>query len=152
MTVFDPEAFLNETIEGANDTQYQTVPAGEYTGMIEKIDMPQGRTTKDGNPIYPLDIMWVLLDEDLKASLGRDKIIVRQSVFLDITEAGGLDMGKGKNVPLGKLREALGLNSSGFSLRQLSGAGPALVNVSEEPDKQDATLIRNRVKSVGRID
>src|SRR5690606_13053223 len=105
MSVFDPELFMQQTVDEANDTQYLTVPAGEYHAVIEKVDIPADRKNKDGDPIYPLDVTWEILDEGVKAQLGRDKVTVRQSIFLDITESGALDMGKGKNVPLGKLRE-----------------------------------------------
>ena len=43
--------------------------------------------------------------------------------MLDLAATGGLDMSEGKNVALGRLREALGLNdpSQSFSFHQLPG-------------------------------
>lgn len=148
--VFDPDSFLQMTVDGANDTKYATVPSGEYFGVIEELKMPEDRKNKEGDPLYPLDITWNLIDEDAKKAAGRDKVIVRQSIFIDITANGGLDLGKGKNITLGKLREALGLNKPGFRLNDLRGAGPAKVIVIEEPDKKDPSIIRNRVTSVGK--
>jgi hypothetical protein len=54
---------------------------------------------------------------------GREKVTCKQGIMLDLNEGGQLDMGKGKNVSLGKLREAIGLNSPGqpFSFSMIQG-------------------------------
>jgi hypothetical protein len=147
--VFDPDTFMQEEVEGANDTVYPTLPAGEYTGMISKVE-PRQTEGKDGKTFYPCDITWELMNVDPKilADLGRDKATVRQSIFLDLTDSGTLDLGKGKNVQLGRLREAVGLNTGGFSLRKLVGAGPAKLAIKLAPDKNNVP--RNSVSDVGK--
>lgn len=107
MSTFDPEAFLSTTTEEANETQFQPIPEGEYNAVIMKLD---ARTPK-GNSI--LDVTWEIDDEGVRASTGMDSPRVRQSIFLDINEQGGLESGPNKNVQLGKLREALGQNNPG---------------------------------------
>ena len=121
---FDPQSFLDMTIEGSNDTVIVPVPVGEFNAVVEKVDVRQwvskADPTKSG---LTLEVLWSIDDAEVKALLGRDKVTCKQGVMLDITEAGGLDMGKGRNVGLGKLRQALGLNEPGqvFSFNQIVG-------------------------------
>jgi hypothetical protein len=77
-----------------------------------------------------LDIRWAVDDAGVKEETGLDEPTVRQSIFLDMNESGGLALGKGKNVQLGKLREALGLNdpAKAFSFAQIVGR-PARIAV-----------------------
>lgn len=74
---------------------------------------------------------------------------VRQTLWLDTTESGGLDFGKGKNVGLGRLREALGQNAPGkpWAPGMLVG-GVAKVKVSHSIDKRDNVTINADVKAV----
>jgi hypothetical protein len=63
MSVFDPDIFMQETVEGGNDTTYPTIPAGEYTGMISDVKIRQTQSDKQpGRFFYPCDITWELLD------------------------------------------------------------------------------------------
>lgn len=152
MSVFDPDQFMQESVEGANDTVYPTLPAGEYTGMISEVKVRQTQSDKrPGEFFYPADITWDLMDVPQKVldEMGRDKFSVRQSVFLDINDSGQLDLGKGKNIQLGRLREALSLNTPGFSIGKLKGAGPAKLNVTLKPDKNGTP--RNDVTQVGKV-
>ena len=68
--------------------------------------------------------------------------------MLDITETGSLDMGKGRNVELNRLRAAVDLNVSGFSFHQLDGR-MARVTVKQDQDKNDPQKFYARVKAVG---
>ncbi len=67
----------------------------------------------------------------MKEFLGRDNVTVRQSIMLDTDESGRLDIGRGKNVSLGRLREAVNKNNPGdaFSFSMLPGLS-ARVSVS----------------------
>lgn len=145
MSHFDPDAFLNSTVSGANDTKITPVPEGEYAAIVDEI-MP--RRSKDGNSTM-IDVKWKIMDSSLSASIGRDNISVRQTVFLDMTPNGTLDMGKGKNVQLGKLREAVGLNDpmKPFSPSMLRGM-TAKVRVTQRPDPNNPEVIYNDVKGV----
>ena len=125
MGTFNPEQFLDATITEANSTQMLPVPEGDYTGIVledPKFREIQGK--KDPSKTYRMmDLVWTLEDPALAEKLGRNQVNVRQSVMLDFTDNGSLDMGKGRNIALGRLREALGLNNPGqaFSFRQISG-------------------------------
>ena len=121
----DAQALLDASITGANSTQMVPVPAGEYTGIIEEVEIRpwQGKhdPTKTGQK---LDCKVIIDDEAVREELGRDKVVMVHEVMLDLAADGmGLDMGKGKNVHLGRLREAVGLNDPAmpFGFRMLSG-------------------------------
>jgi hypothetical protein len=78
-------------------------------------------STKSG---VVLEVIWSIEDQGVKDTLGRDKVTVKQGVMLDMTPDGsGLDMGKGKNVSLGRLREALNMNQPGQRFRIHNAAG-----------------------------
>ena len=76
------------------------------------------------------------------------KVIVAQDIMLDITDTGSLDMGKGRNVELNRLRAAVDLNVSGFSFNQLDGR-MARVTVKQDQDRNDPSKFYARVKAVG---
>lgn len=122
--MFDPSQFLEQQTTEANDTKLVPVPVGEYAAIVEKVDARQWRKKDDPSVSgIALDIIWELDDEAVKALLGRDKVTAKQGIMLDLSETGGLDMGKGKNVSLGKLREATNLNEPGrpFAASMLVG-------------------------------
>jgi len=136
MSAFDPDSFLAQTVEQANDTKVIPCPAGEFTGYIKDLKVSTGQ--KDGNTWAALNPVWVIDNEEVRKLLDRDEVTVKQSVFLDLTEHGTLDMGKGKNVGLGRLREALDLNQPGqpFSFTMLTGR-PAKLTVSHRVQGED---------------
>lgn len=120
---FDPNTFLNATFDEQNDTKVIPVPAGEYLALAEKVDV-KSWSSKDGSSSgIKLEIVWDILDDNVKALLGRDTVKVTQQQMLDLTDTGALDMGKGKNVGLGRIREAFDLNTPGqpFSFGMIQG-------------------------------
>lgn len=147
MSNLDPDTFLAATIDGANDTVVLPVPPGEYNARLEKFTPPREVNVKDGVR-HVMDLSWAILDDQVRELLGRDAV-VRQALWLDITDAGSLDMGKGKNIDLGRLREALSMNTSGFSFSNMLGS-VAVVSIVNEADKNDSSKTYARVKSVGR--
>lgn len=150
--MFDPNTFLDMPVEGTNDTVVVPCPVGEYLAVVEKVDARSW--TKRDDPSQggiALDIFWNIEDQAVKDLLERDKIVVKQGLMLDISESGGLDMGKGKNIGLGRLREALGLNVPGqaFSFNQLPGQ-MGRVSVSHRSDKNDPSIIFAEIRSVAK--
>ncbi len=123
MSNFDPQAFLDSSVTEANDTKIIPVPQGEYVGVIDKVT-PRPWTSKDGTSSgIAIDILWLVEDQDVKTFLDRDIVTCKQGIMLDMLPSGALDMGKGKNIGLGRLRDAVGLNTPGqpFSFQQLPG-------------------------------
>lgn len=131
-TAFDPDQFSQMPIEGANSTEAIPFEDKECPGVIDKIDFRQITSEKDQKVYLALDVSWDLDSPEDKQRMGRDKILGRQTIFLDRLENGSLDMGKGRNVQLGLLREATGLNNPGqaFQFIQLVGR-PALCKAKD---------------------
>jgi hypothetical protein len=111
MSQYDPQTFATMTFVGANSTSAEVLPVGEYPATIEKHNITSWQK-RDDPSIGGLKVTFTLKASHptLEAKLGRTSSFVDYEVMLDLTPEGGLDMGKGKNVKLGKLREAIGLN------------------------------------------
>ena len=123
MSTFDPQEFLDTQTTEVNDTRAAPCPVGEYQATIDSVDVKNGVSQKNGNAWTKLNVKWCLEGTDANRILEKEKIYVQQGLLLDITESGGLDMGKGKNTQLGRLRDATNLNAPGapFSFRMLIG-------------------------------
>ena len=152
MTTFNAEQFMNTTYKEALDTKLDPIPDSEDgSGWEAQITDLKARTFKgkDGSDLYVMDVTWLVLAEAVKKSLGIEKPMVRQSVWLEFTKEGNLDFGKGKNLKLGKLKEALGQNKAGknWSPNNLMGQ-MAMVITEQTPDKDDPELIYSNVKKV----
>ena len=132
MSQFNPDQFLDQTITESNDTTVVPVPAGDYTAVATDIKCRPWQSKNDPSMAgLALDITWEIDDEAVKQLLGRTKVTVKGGVMLDTTDSGGLDMSKGRNIALGRLREALDLNQPGkpFSFSMIPGR-VAKINVS----------------------
>ena len=144
---FDPEEFMQTSITGANDTHYVPIPEGDYVALVDQVMPP--RVTDEGR-VY-MHIVWNIDSDNLRKSMDRDKVTTRQTLWLDIDESGHLDRGKGKNVPLGRVREALGLNTADSEFKPPMMVGrPAQIRVTQRLDK-DTKEIFNDVKAVTAI-
>ena len=149
---FDPKTFLDLQVNDANSTKRLPVPVGEYMSLIEKVDV-RAWQSKDGSKSgLALDVTHNLDDAAVKTAMGRDKVTMTQGIMLDLTDNGSLDMGKGKNVQLGRLREATGLNVAGqpFSFRMLEGKVVKIRVGHEQDDRPGAAPddIFDRVEGV----
>lgn len=123
MTQFDPQAFLDTQTTEVNDTRVNPCPIGEWPAGIDGVDMKSGVSQKTNEPWTRLNVKWKVEGCEANRIADRDPMYITQGILLDITESGGLDMGKGKNIGLGRLRDAVGLNKPGqpFSFRMLVG-------------------------------
>lgn len=147
--IFDPVQFAEQVVTEQMDTKLIPVPVGTYNMLLEKYTVRQNQGKQDPTKVYvSLDITWEVLDEGVKSQLSRDKVTVPQSIMLDI-ENGRIAVGAGKNVGLGKLRQALGLNVPGepFSLGMIAGR-MAKGTVYHDPYNGE---IYSKVKSVEAI-
>lgn len=147
MSTFNPEAFMNATFSESNSTQYEQVPEGEFQASIDTVTP---RTTGTGKAL--LSIKWKVDDEGVRLQTGMAEPSVFQTVWLDVTESGGLDFGKGKNVQLGKLRDALGQNAPGkpWAPGMLVG-GLAKIRVKHSIDKRDNVTLNAEVNAVTKL-
>lgn len=134
-SAFDPKTLLDATVTEATSTERIPVPAGEHLSVIEEVNVRSGN--KDGKDWAFLDVTYNIDSPEVKEKLGRAKVTLTQGIGLDFTPQGGLDFSKGRNVNLGRLREAVGLNVTGqpFSFRLLAGR-PIKILVSHSPDSR----------------
>lgn len=146
---FDAQSFLDSAISTSNSTKITPVPIGEYPAIIEKV-IPRQWQSKDGTQTgVALDIFWMIEDEGVKAALGRTNVTAKQGVMLDLLPSGALDTAEGKNVQLGRLREAVGKNREGevFSFSMLPGMA-AKVSISHRVAGEE---IYSEVKAVAAL-
>lgn len=155
MSTFDAAAFEQMTIEQANETKSTPVPEGDFEANIDSVRIKSIAISKGdraGQEVPILEITWHIRDDDgkLKKELNRDKVTVRQDLWLDVTESGALAFGPNNNVALGRVRQAVGLNKPGkpFTFKMLEGQGPAMIHVSQE-HRDDLTY--NRVTRVQEV-
>lgn len=142
---FDAEKFMNSTVDPMA-TQFTVCPEGEFPFIIDsdpKQLIPkhlEGISQKNNQPYSfdQLEFSCLCQDQNVLASLKRDKVVVRLRVNLDLTAAGDLEVGQDKNVGLGRLRAALDQNKPGWNPRMLLGAGPFIGKV-EHSQVKDAT-------------
>ena len=147
MSSFNPESFMNASVTESNSTQYEQVPEGDFQAAIDTVTP---RTTGTGKAL--LSVKWKVDDEGVRTQTGMAEPSVFQTIWLDVTESGGLDFGRGKNVQLGKLREALGQNTPGkpWAPGMLVG-GVAKVKVKHSIDKRDGVTINAEVSGVTKL-
>lgn len=146
---FDAQSFLDATVTSASDTKIIPVPVGEYMGIVDKVS-PRQWQSKDGTKSgIALDIIWLVEDAGVKQLLGRETVTCKQGIMLDLTANGGLDLSSGKNVGLGRLREAVGKNDEGqpFAFSMLPGLS-AKIAVTHRMSDVDTFA---EVKSVARL-
>jgi hypothetical protein len=129
MTVsnFDPSAFLDTQITEPS-VKRNPIPAG--TDVVAVIGEPkmrawQGKADPSKSGIacdVPLEID-LSAYPDLATHVGLPKITLNDSIMLDTTDDGQLDMAPGRNGKLRRYREALDMNSPGqpFSFRAMQG-------------------------------
>lgn len=145
---FDADSFLNSAISGSNSTKIIPCPQGEFFAVIEKLAARQTQSTDGTQTRVILDVIWLVEDDGARQATGREQVQVKQGIFLDLDAQGGVDMSEGKNVQLGRLREALGLNGGeAFSFNMLPGR-TAKILVSHRPDPKDAENVFADVKAV----
>ena len=121
--VFDPATFLNTTLTDALDTKRTAVPAGEYLAICGKPDVRKVNKKDGSGELLFLEVPLFVDDQEAREVTGLDNPSVRYSSILDLSPNGGIDTGKGKNIGLGRLRDAIGMNQPGkpFSFANIEG-------------------------------
>jgi hypothetical protein len=132
--MFDPNQLLDMQTSDANSTRFTPCPEGEWPATISDVLIKSGTSQKTGEAWTRLDVKWEIQGTTANSAVDREKIITNQGIMLNLTDSGGLVMGDGKNVRLGRLREAVGLNAPGqpFSFRMLIGRS-GKINVKHRP-------------------
>ena len=130
--MFNPEEFMNTTTEGEFSTQRELVESGEYSAIVEQLE---AKTVGDRNlPI--ISVRYKLINTGQEGLDGR---IIFDTIWLDVDDAGNLMRGPGKNIRLGQLLEAVGMNGKAWSPGQLQGQ-PVLVAVGQRQNKRSGEM------------
>lgn len=155
---FDPQAFMNTPAEPLA-TAYEVIPEGEYPMMLDadpkmlEVRKVEGVSQKTGEPylFYQLELACLVLDDKVKAKLGRDKVTARMRINLDFDDNGKLVTGPNKNVMLGQLRDALKQNTPGWTPQALLGAGPFMGRIKHVTSKTNPEQKFAEVSKAGKI-
>jgi hypothetical protein len=155
-STFNPDALLDLSTESQLSTREKVLPEGDYEGTIKSM---KGRvTTSEKGTFNWLDFQ-IEIDGNQQAPNGqlvseivnRPSTQVRYSITLDLTEAGTLASEEGRNLSLGRLREAADQNHAGpWSIRNLVGAR-LRVSVKHRFDKNDPSIIYQDISKVRKL-
>lgn len=136
--LFDPVDLMNQPIE-ANATRRDPLPIGETTAQITEIKFRSGTSNKPGKP----SVDWTSLNATLEITdpdyvsqvpgARDDKVTTFLSIMLDMN-GGQPAVGPNKNIKLGRLREAAGVN--GQPLNMLIGQH-IRIQISQKPHPTD---------------
>lgn len=147
---FDPQSLLQLSIDQPLDTRMVPCPEGEYRAVIENVEAKSGVSQKNQQAWARVDVMCSIDDPSLEAQIGR-KPRVKGGVMLDLTEQGTLDLSKGKNTGLGRLREATNKNQPGVPFKFTDLIGQMVkVRVGHRADPNDPSIIYDEVKGFTR--
>lgn len=162
---FDPDTFMQQTIDQPLETDFRLCPPGEFQAMIddftseafEQIQFTYKKGDKAGQDgvMTKFNLPFTINDEKAKQELGRDKVVVTKQMILDVVPGTNqLDWGPNKNIELGRVRAATGQNNPGaWAVSNLRGAGPVMVKVEhvEYPRKDGTKGKRAEVTRVVKI-
>lgn len=116
---FDANSFLDSQISGANSTERILVEPGVYSAFVADLKSATGFSEKNNQQWARMDVVFEIQDEHQQERTGRARILITYGIMLDLDANGDLDMGRGRNVRLGKFRKALGKNDGPFNPREL---------------------------------
>jgi hypothetical protein len=146
--MFDPESFMNQTLDQPLETERKLVPPGEYrmrvgdfdSNAFETFDFTYKKGPKAGEAgsMHKFTCPVVIDDDRVRQAMSTDEPKVYVQCTLDVDETGQLQWGPNRNVDLGKLRHAVGQNVAGqpWSIANLRGAGPFMGKVEHREGKR----------------
>jgi hypothetical protein len=130
---FNAEAFKQAAISEANSDRFQPVSEGDYKGTIIKAEVAAGEAAN--GPWARYDITLQLQDP-----VSGEPRNVRGGIMLDLNDSGGLSVAPNRNITLGQLRTACGLNVQGKPFHWEDAVGhEVLVTIKHRADKTDPT-------------
>ena len=145
---FDPDTFMNQTVDQPLSVERTLVPEGEYKGRIGdftsdafttfNFTYKRGPAAGQEGSMHKFNCPIVIDDDKVRAALQMENVMIYQSCTLDFDDQGGLLFGPNKNIDLGKLRHATGQNNPGpWKISDLRGAGPFMVKVQHRTGKRN---------------
>lgn len=160
----DATSFLNQTHTETIDTSRIPLDAGDYVGQIgtddNALSVTQGvagpKAKNPGAPWMRLDVLITIPDPSgaIKAKTGRDPVVVRHGIMLNLAPDGSVDWSTGKNIDVGRLFKAAGWQvtdkgqlAPGWSFGFLKGK-TLKVKMTQEPNPDDPSQPYERVSAV----
>ena len=148
--MFDINQIMSTSVNVAGDVNYAPIPQGVYTALIKEVKLEERQHEKinDGTPFVEFNVTYLIDDDDVRAELEKDEVIISDNYILDVTtdENGrdSLDFGKGKNIKLNRLRETLGQNEPGVDWQMEHLKGKMLkIQVTHTPRKSGDGVYAN---------
>lgn len=136
MGIFSQENFLDDEAGGPMSTERVLIPADTYKGCYIKDVKPQEGLIKKGDrtgqPWARVNFVWVIDSPELRDKLIRAEVTINQGIMLDLDDNGEIDTRKGRNVRLGRLRKALGINDGPIRWRDFVNK-PATLQIEHKP-------------------
>lgn len=135
---FDADLFLQSSFDTTPSDKLVLIPPGEYRGVIEKIDGARRITPNDPSkrPFGAIDITFALDAPEVSQQLNRSPLRAKYQLLLDLDAQGRIDGGMNRNVSLGRLLKAAGLQAP-WQWSMFIGKGPFVCKVEHEPDKKN---------------
>jgi hypothetical protein len=133
--MFNPEEFMQSTFEDEFETSRSLIPNDEYQAVIQEIEAKT--VGAESRPV--LSVRFALVNSGDEALDGR---VLYHTVWLDMDERGALLRGPDKNIGLGQLLSAVGMNGKSWSPPQLTGQ-VVLVQVGTRQNKNTGEMLNN---------
>jgi hypothetical protein len=155
MSVFDASSFMQNIVKAELATRFPVIPEGEYLAQVKKIDMRQVDFKKVEGSGIAIELQWEIMDDGVREATKMDHPFCRQSWLLDLVKDSDppqLDLAEGRNIRLGQLLAACGLNSKkgwsiGMILNQTCG-----VRVKHRANEDDPEAPFSEVSRVVSLD
>lgn len=150
--LFDPAALLNENI-AANETKRYPLSMGETVAQIMELKFDEGvsgpKSKNPGTPWARLNAKLEITDPEYLATVpGQpDKAVTFLGIMLDM-QNGTIATGPNKNIRLGKLRDAAGVN--GKPLNMLMGQYIRIA-IGHKPHHEDPEQIVDEITSYTKV-
>lgn len=149
---FSLEGFQSGSFEGAGDTRRLRLEEGDYPAVLVG---PWGEKSKleVKKDFLILELIWQPDSDTFKQKFNVDRLpTVRQSIFLDVTPGGALDMGPFKNADLNLVLGALGLGQNGAKWKFEDMIGkPAKIKVTQRPNPSNPLDPYTNVSAVSKL-
>ena len=122
MEIFDPQMYLDATLDKPLEKRPAAAASTDYSSMIKDVKgrkwQSQDKTDDFGNLLagIALDVQHeVTLTAEQAKLVGQEKIVLTDGFILNLTPNGTIDDAKGRNSRVRQYREALDMNKPGDS-------------------------------------
>lgn len=146
MSLFDPNQLLETRHTDEIDTKFHLVPECECMGQVADVRLREGQSERVSVTWANLDIVWDVVDENIKSKMNMSRVQVTQQMFLDLVTNGSgeiampvqINWSTNRNMPLKRVMDATGVKRTNFALNDLK-MQTAWLKIEHEVDSKGAT-------------